>query len=124
VVSVPIEMRDGVNLDVAGMASLRLQLSWRASMLYPQGTALKIIALRPNPVSSTAELDFVAEGGAEVRFRLIDAGGVERKVISAGTLEAGAYGVSLDVSDLPTGSYICLLESGGKSDNLSIIVRR
>lgn len=220
VVDIPIEMRDGVNLDAAGLATLRLQLSWRASMLYPHGftpaaglsgtivedeivgenrvvtldlsgtsfpsngrigtikalvllgdrltteitidsvsvtptvdriwsiavdnglfttegicrldgdrligfgTALKIIGLRPNPVNAAAEVDFVAEGDEEVRFRLIDAGGVERKVVTAGRLDAGAYTVALDVSDLPTGSYVCLLEAGGKSDNISIIVRR
>lgn len=86
------------------------------------GNALKLAAIRPNPVSERAEVDLNADRDGHVEVRLYDMLGVQRRTIYSGELAAGAYTITLDVRGLTPGLYICELRSGERRIQQSVLI--
>jgi len=66
----------------------------------------------PNPAQGKTSFNYTTPFDAEVRITLNDLTGNLMKTIISGRISAGAHSVSLDISNLPSGTYIYVLESG------------
>ena len=66
----------------------------------------------PNPVVDQTEIRFEIENNADVKLFVTDINGRIVRVIEAGQLEAGLHSVSLDLSDLSSGTYFYSIQAG------------
>jgi hypothetical protein len=82
------------------------------------------IALRPNPVSTVAEMEFDLRKEESVRVMVVDLLGRMVKTIADEPMRAGHYQISFDASDLPGGSYTVVLETPSLRASRPMIVRR
>lgn len=77
----------------------------------------------PNPASSRVTIPYAVAGGGPVSMAIYDMlGNLVRQPLAAMLMEEGS--VEVDLSDLPQGSYLCRLESEGRSVTTPIVVRR
>ena len=82
-----------------------------STRLFISGEAASIIAIRPNPVATTTEIDFslIEEGGAEL-FLVDLLGNTVLQLLDA-PLEPARYTLRADLSDLPAGRYFLTLRT-------------
>jgi hypothetical protein len=71
------------------------------------------LKLFPNPATSESVLSFVMNESNEVRVELLDVAGRSVGIVQNGTLAAGSYNVSLDLSSVPQGIYMVRTSIGG-----------
>lgn len=67
----------------------------------------------PNPVSNHFNFDYTLEKNANVNLSICDLNGKVLRVVIDNQEEAGAKQVNVDISDLPAGSYYCILKVNG-----------
>ncbi|HRH61275.1 MAG TPA: T9SS type A sorting domain-containing protein, partial [Chitinophagaceae bacterium] len=74
------------------------------------------ISLTPNPVnSSSASFTYTIANTGAVMIKLMDMSGNMRQAISQGNKTAGTYTfTNSDVSKLPAGNYIAVLQQNGQ----------
>ena len=84
------------------------------------GIGLKIT---PNPISTSAIIDYIVPGSGEVTFNIIDKNGRQVKVISDGLRVAGQYQKNIvnEFRNFSKGAYFIRLEQNGKSIGLHFI---
>ena len=84
------------------------------------GIGLKIT---PNPVSTTAIIDYIVPGSGEVTFNIINQNGSSVKKFSDGLRVAGQYQKDIvnEFKGLARGSYFIRVEQTGKSIGLHFI---
>ena len=68
----------------------------------------------PNPFSQSALFKFNVTNDGFIDFRIYDISGKEVKTVLYGIKNSGLYSVSVDLSDLHSGIYLCKLISGDK----------
>jgi hypothetical protein len=78
----------------------------------------------PNPASASTRLAWTLPAESPVRLVVSDLLGRERAVPADGLYPAGVHSVTLDVSSLPPGLYLCRLEAGPRAATVRMIVRR
>ena len=70
------------------------------------------LQLSPNPAAETVSLDFVLDEASNTTVTILDVAGKTVRSLDLGRLEAGEQTTRLDVSDLPSGVYVCRLNAG------------
>jgi len=95
---------------------LTLGISWLLGTMSvadrQTNTGVALLAAQPNPAGSTLELPFTLERSAHVTIALYDLLGRQVATPADGSFGAGAHSVRLDVSALPAGTYMAVMESG------------
>ena len=69
----------------------------------------------PNPFNPKTRITFSLNERSDVTIRIYDTGGRLVKDLYRGTNEAGEYGVDFDASDLPSGVYYSVLNTGSRT---------
>lgn len=82
------------------------------------------MGLFPNPVVSTGHLTWSQDRATDTVIQVVDALGRRVSVPVRGFFPAGAHVVPLDVSHLPSGAYLVILETGGIRASHSLVVVR
>ncbi len=84
------------------------------------GIGLKIT---PNPVSTSAIIDYIVPGSGEVKFNIVDENGRSVKIFSDGLKFAGQYQKDIvnEFKNIAKGGYFIRLEQNGKSIGLHFI---
>ena len=78
----------------------------------------------PNPVRDATTIAYELPAAADVTLELWDLLGRRVRVLLSGTQSAGLHNVSIDVNDLPNGTYVYRLESGSASETRRLVVAR
>lgn len=81
------------------------------------------VASKPNPASSRADLEFELYETARTRLALVDLFGNRVATIVDEELEAGHYRVDYDVSGIPSGPYVLVLDAAAQRATANIIVQ-
>ncbi len=89
-------------IDLDGEASYSGELSVH---LVP--ARFRLHQIYPNPVNPTTTIRFDLPGPGHVRLTLADVLGRHVRELASGDRPAGTYEVSFDVTDLPSGIYLC-----------------
>lgn len=76
----------------------------------------------PNPFNPVTNISYSVPGSSQIRLTVIDVLGREVKTLVRGYREAGTYHYSFDASDLPSGVYFYLLQSGEFSMSKKMIL--
>lgn len=76
----------------------------------------------PNPVNAGSELEYTVPALERVRISLYDAVGREVARLVDGERRPGRYVLKLDVADLPTGAYQCILLAGRFTASLTLFI--
>ncbi len=94
-----------------------------ASVSYQAGSGNGGVLVQPNPASSWVDVRVGMEGPGLVRATVCDLLGAVRKEDVLRVDSEGAHYVRIDVSDLPSGRYLLVIDipSGKKSVPLSIV---
>jgi hypothetical protein len=77
----------------------------------PITSQLSFQSLSPNPTVGIATLDFQLKETSKIELRLVDAQGKPLEQIMKGTLDAGNYGIDLNLSNYTSGIYFYVLET-------------
>jgi len=108
-------------VDLDGSLSIHGQISVDIQMQ----EALKLTALAPNPVSSTATLSFGVKEKGQATVAVYDMLGRKTAVLFEGSPTSGeSTRLRLDASDLPSGLYIIRLRADGKTQAQRMTVVR
>jgi hypothetical protein len=75
-------------------------------------TGLALLAA-PNPTRGRAIARFVVPQDGDTRLSLLDVAGRRQAVVLDASLDSGLHDASVDLTQLPRGVYLLLLESGG-----------
>jgi hypothetical protein len=70
------------------------------------------MSVTPNPSSESATIGFTLDRSVNVRVTLVDASGREVVVVTDGRMEPGQHSVHIDLSELASGQYYCLVSAG------------
>jgi hypothetical protein len=89
---------------------------------FGSGTHLK--AVRPNPLSSSAEIEFATMEQGRTRLALADGLGRQAALLLDADLLPGIYIVTLRGEDLPTGVYYLELRTPGGLERMKVAVVR
>ena len=76
----------------------------------------------PNPFNPSTSITFDIPNASDVKLTLYNVLGSEVKVISKDYLASGKYNVSIDASDLPSGTYFYRLEAGSFTETKKMIL--
>ncbi len=71
--------------------------------------------LYPNPAKDKTTLKYGLETVSNIHISLFDMNGNEVKLLVGGTIPAGEYDLSVNLSDLPAGSYVCRMMLGNEN---------
>ena len=89
-----------------------------------QARSIRIEGTFPNPVASTARVDFELDEAGSASLRLFDVTGREVAVLAEGDFAAAQHSASLNVSALASGVYVLRLEAGGEIATARLAVVR
>lgn len=80
------------------------------------------ILIYPNPVSTSATIEYKAEKAGEIQIHVMDLNGKVVKSLNFNSQKEGIIKTNMNMSDLPSGTYIMHLISGSKSAVSKFIV--
>lgn len=86
--------------------------------------ASQAISSFPNPAPNAATVQFTVTQDGPVIVRLLDASGRELRRLLDAWMPSGSYTQSVDTSQLPSGDYLAVLESGATATVARIVVMR
>ena len=66
----------------------------------------------PNPFSGTSSFSYTTPKETEVKLSVRDMTGKQVKILIEGRVSEGLHQVNFDAGNLPSGSYLLILESG------------
>jgi WD40 repeat protein len=81
------------------------------------------VYLWPNPSQSVVDVRYTLKAASTIRICIVDMLGREITVINDGTRAAGTHAIHLNVSELPTGSYRCLVQTENGVAHQQLVVR-
>jgi endoglucanase len=87
---------------------------------YPLSISLK--QNYPNPFNSTTVIDFSVASASEVTIKIYDLLGKEVEILIAEQKQPGNYSIQFSSEKLPSGVYICTMNTGGYSSSKKIIL--
>jgi hypothetical protein len=73
--------------------------------------AVRLKAVRPNPTSGLTDLEYEVVERGHTRLFLVDMYGSAAAVLVDGEIQPGSYVVQVDASRLPSGTYVCVLQT-------------
>lgn len=76
----------------------------------------------PNPATDVARVEFTLITTSRVVLQLFDLGGKEVMTQNTGQLPTGIHSVTLNVEDLPAGTYLIRVNAGNRSSSGKIII--
>jgi hypothetical protein len=85
----------------------------------PQSLAVTVV---PNPMNQQAEITLTTGAFDRVQMTLLDVLGRTSKIVADGTLAAGDHAYTLDVSQLPMGTYYLRIEASGATVTKKLVV--
>jgi hypothetical protein len=85
---------------------------------------IAIRSIFPSPASSTLTITWSSATTARVDLRLYDALGEHVATIVDRLVERGDGAVSIDVRDLPSGVYHCVMTNGSSRDESAVVIAR
>ena len=77
------------------------------------GASLSLSGIVPNPARESAGIGFVLPAAGMASLAIYGLNGELVELVRAGEMGEGEHSVDVDVTDLPTGTYIVRLEQGG-----------
>jgi photosystem II stability/assembly factor-like uncharacterized protein len=80
-------------------------------LIKPREGLLAIVSAKPNPVLEKASIDLTVFDTTPVTAFLVDVMGRRVKTLLSGTLSAQDYTLTLDMTDLPAGSYLLVFQT-------------
>ncbi|MGB7054628.1 MAG: T9SS type A sorting domain-containing protein [bacterium] len=78
----------------------------------------------PNPMSGTGTVSFSLSAASHVSLKLYNIAGQMVRKFENRYLEAGTYSVSIDIYDLPLGTYFLVMESPDSRTSHSLVIIR
>ncbi len=87
-------------------------------------SSLSLSPAYPNPVTSTATIEYALPARQYVTLELYNALGQKVQSLYSGVQEPGAHTAQMDAAGLPTGLYRCVLRSGDGAVTRAVAVRR
>lgn len=84
---------------------------------------LRLYTITPQPLSGVGTVHYSLDKAAEVSVSLYTIIGERILLMNTGMQTAGTHSLSLDVSHLPSGMYLCKIDAGGHAVIQSVIVR-
>jgi hypothetical protein len=78
----------------------------------------------PNPASAEMTLNFTLGQSADVGVEIIDMLGRSKKEISLGEMNEGNHAQEIDLSGLPSGSYICRMNTGANNSEAVVTIMK
>jgi hypothetical protein len=75
-------------------------------------TGFALGSFYPNPANNTAQIPVTLQEQGTIRCEVRDASGALMKTNSLGTMSAGDHTITLDIEDLPSGTYFCTITCG------------
>lgn len=82
------------------------------------------IELAPSPVSDHADLRITLRDAGHATLSVVASDGRHVATLLDGQLDAGARSLRLDARDLPSGTYLCVLRTGGRVVTHTFVVLR
>jgi uncharacterized lipoprotein YddW (UPF0748 family) len=76
----------------------------------------------PNPFNPSTTIEYSLAGAAEIRLSVVNVLGQEVAVLANGLRPAGTHTVLFEATDLPSGSYFYVLETGGHRTSRSMML--
>lgn len=107
-------LRRGINWLMGAMSALPL----------PVSSATALLEARPNPAGSNMVLPFIVEHPMYVSIMLYDMQGRKIATLASAQYESGSHAVQLDISMLPAGTYMAVMEADGLRSARPITVAR
>jgi hypothetical protein len=86
--------------------------------------ATELKSSRPNPAGGIAEIEYETVETGPTQLYVVDLLGRRIATIVSGTVSAGRYVATLDVSRIPTGLYFCVLETPTQRLNRPLQIAR
>lgn len=78
----------------------------------------------PNPFNPATTIRFTIPEKSNVRVSVTDVLGNEVAVLANGLTEAGSHSIEFNASDLPSGIYFCILQSGQLSESKKMVLMK
>jgi glucose/arabinose dehydrogenase len=86
---------------------------------HPHGIRL---SCHPNPLRTSATIEYFVPNACSVRISLYDALGRELRTMAAGHVEAGGHSLRLNAEGLSDGVYFCRLQAGSGVVGASVVI--
>ena len=83
----------------------------------------EVSQIHPNPATTTVKLMLKLEKSSDITVSVVNLMGQRVNIINMGTLNAGNNPISLDVSNLPSGIYYCVVQVNGEKTTQKMIVQ-
>lgn len=81
-------------------------------------------AAYPNPFNSSVRIAYELDLEADISLKIFDLSGREVAILSSGISKSGKHNVTWDASGVPSGIYLCRLESGERVRTLKLTLVR
>lgn len=86
-----------------------------------RGKATFGVTVQPNPVAANATIHVNLQNKSKVQMALYNAQGILLKQWPAVTFDKGAHNIPLQLTDVPNGSYILIVEAGKNKQTVQLI---
>lgn len=91
-------------------------------MIHNKTGDFQLSEIYPNPFNSVATIKFKLDKPQDVKLSIYDLLGRQIETIIDEYRQAGAYTVTFDASEFPSGIYFARLESGGSSKSIKMLL--
>lgn len=85
---------------------------------------LQVGDIYPNPAINYATLNFTLYASDYVKIRIFNTSGRKVKTINDSYLNSGTHTLKIDASDIESGMYICLIESGNTRNAIKFVITK
>jgi hypothetical protein len=82
------------------------------------------LRVSPNPARGSTRVEYNLGASGAVNVELFDLLGRRVRQVAEASQSAGSHAIQVDVSDLPSGIYLCRLQADGGVSTSKLIVRR
>lgn len=90
---------------------------------FPTVEILPTVKAYPNPTAGSVTFDYVVVARGDASLRIFDlTGKLRREVFTIAAMHEGRYRQQADLSELPNGMYLAVLESGGQKVTVQLVL--
>jgi hypothetical protein len=82
----------------------------------------RILQNFPNPFNASTEINYSLPQNADIRISIYNLLGQKVVILFDGKQNAGEHSIKWDAVDFPSGVYFARLESGGKAENIKMVL--